>query len=525
MKSRFIYLFLGFTIGLCLFFCNPSDLRNSGDTRSEASLERLLWQEFIRPLAVCDTTQFEYEPAYRSVTVREALTPIQIIQTRDKSIYVFGISTFKPEKNLDADAFVGTEDSTTSRNAALFKFTANGALEWTRTIGLANTAGNAIGLIESDSGVYLAFTASSSVGSPLNNFISGFTNVAVFHMAKDGSILWNTYFGSSTGNNKAYSIAKLSNGDLVVGGETNSNGFSSFPGSVFKLSSTIPENASFVMRLKPTGTGTWVHFFAGSTSTQIRTVEKVSVSSTDTIYTYGFEREPLDVGYNLVVQNHTGTTPRKEFLIAQFDADGKYLRHTFLLSGSSQASPILPIPKESEIPNEMIFAGVTSAQFVGLDSVRVRNYQGSYDQFVIKLNSTLNASYVTYLGGPGADQGSIYKIFQDSRKAGYFVFSPFLFDPGYDTSFPGRAGYPTLGLIRLDSTGNLLEYGFKAETEFNVPLTYTDTCDGGSLIGYYVGDAIDFSVAKYAKFRLSKTRPQIPIYRTYQDPFGQYPGK
>lgn len=522
MTSRFIYLFLGIAIGLCLF-CNPSDLRNSGDTRSRASLEQLLWQEYIRPRAVCDTTNFEYEPAYRSVTVKEALTPIQIIQTRDKSIYVFGISTFIPEKYLDN--FVGTEDSGTSRNAVLFKFTPNGALEWSRPIGLANTAGNAIGIIESDSGVYLTFTASSSVGSPLNNFVSGFTNVAVFHIANDGSILWNTYFGSSTGNNKAYSVAKLSNGDLIIGGETNSNGFSSFSGSAFKLTGTIPQNASFVMRLKPTGIGTWVHYFAGANPTNIRTVEKVSVSSTDTIYTYGFEREPLDVGYDQVVQNFTGTSPRKEFLIAQFDADGKYLRHTFLLSGSSQSSPILPIPKESEIANEMIFAGVTSAQFVGLDSVRARNYQGSFDQFVVKFNSTLNASYVTYLGGPGADQGSIYKIFQDVRKDGFFVFSPFLFDPGYGAGFPGLPGYPTLGMVRLDSTGKIMEYGFKAETEYNVPLTYTDTCDGGSLLGFYVGDAIDFSKATYAKFRLSKTRPQIPIYRTYQDPFAQYPGK
>jgi hypothetical protein len=191
---RSLVLFLSFVSASILStFCNPSDLRNPGDTRSEAFRNQLLWQEFIRPRSVCDTTSFEYAPSYRSTSVKEALTPLQIIQTKDKSIYLFGISTFIPEMNLGN--FSGTEDNASSRNATLFKFSETGVLQWTRTLGLANTAGNSIGMVESDSGVYLTFTASSSVGSPIKSFVGSAGNIAIFHISKDGSILWNTYFG------------------------------------------------------------------------------------------------------------------------------------------------------------------------------------------------------------------------------------------------------------------------------------------------------------------------------------------
>ncbi len=518
-----LHFFLFFSLLLLFPFCSPLDFKNPGDTRSQAALNQLLWQEYIRPRSVCDATTFVYEPSYRSVTVKEALTPIQILQTKDKAIYVFGIGTFNPEKNLGT--FSGTEDTGSSRNAMLFKFTETGVVEWSRTLGVATSAGNHVGLLESDSGVYLAFSASSSVGSPINAFTTPSSNVAVFHMAKDGSILWNTYFGVNSGNNKAYSIAKLSGGDLIVSGESNTNGISTFPGSILKLSATIVQNSAFVMRLRATGTPVWAHFFGGATAGNIRSAERVAVSSNDTITTFGFEREPLDSAYSKFVQNHTGSIPRKEFLVAQFDADGQYLRHTFLLTQAGQTNPILPLPVESEVPNEMLVASITNAEFQGLDSVRARNYQGSADQFLVKFNSTLNVSYVTYLGGPQSDPGSIYSIFQDVKKEGFFTFSPYLNDPGYGPGYNGSPGLPTLGLVRVDPLGKIVEYGFRGETGFNVPFTMTNSCDGGMLLGYYVGDSIDSSASSFAKFRLTKVRPTIPIFHNYSNPFFTFPGK
>jgi hypothetical protein len=332
-------------------------------------------------------------------------------------------------------------------------------------------------------------------------------------------------FWNAAGNNKSYAINKLSGGDLIIGGESNSTGLSNFSGATYTLSGSILQNTALVMRVTSTGEPVWVHYFAGATAGNIRTVEKVGVSSSDVITAFGFEREPLASGYSNVVQNHTGSTPRKEYLITQFDLSGLYVRHTFLLTTSGQASPILPIPKESEVNGEMIFAGTTSAEFQGLSSVKVRNYQGNYDQFIAKLNSALNVSYVTYLGGSGDDQGSIYKIFKDARNDGYFAFSPFLYDPNYGTGYPGLAGYPTLGLVKVGSTGSLLEYGFKAETEFNIPYMISDTCDGGIIIGYYIGDSLNTASSTFAKFRLTKMRPMIPIYHEYANPFFTFPGK
>jgi hypothetical protein len=451
------------------------------------------------------------------VTVKAALSPIQILQTSDKAIYVFGISTFNPEGNLST--FSGIEDTSTGRNATLFKFNEKGVLQWSRTLGKANSGGNSLGIIESDSGVFLAVSVSESVGSPKNAFAGSAANAGVFHIAKDGSILWNTYFGDTSNAVKTYSIAKLNGGDLLLSGETNSGGMNSFPGTILKLNPSLPAYAPYVMRIKSDGTAVWVHLFGGPTGSNSRSADRVAVSRNNTITTYGYDSEPFYSSYSSVVQNHSGVTPRKEFVVTQFDENGTYLRHTFLLTMNGQSSPILPLPIETETTNEFIFSGVTTAEFQGMDSVRARNYQGSNDQFLVKLNSTLNPSFVTYLGSSGDDQGSVYKVFQDPKKDGFFAFSPFLYNPGYG-NFTGMTGKPTLGLVRVDPTGKLKEFGFRAETDYHVPYNMSESCDGGMLLAYYLGTAIDSSSSDYAKFKLSKVRPTIPINHEYSSPFG-----
>jgi hypothetical protein len=130
---------------------------------------------------------------------------------------VYGIASFNPEKNLNENQFSGTQDS--NENAVLFKFSEKGVLQWSRSLGKASSVGNAIGIIASDSGVYLTATSTESLGTPLRAFTGTFANVSVFHIASDGTILWNTYFGDATSNNKSNSIAKLSNGDLIISSE------------------------------------------------------------------------------------------------------------------------------------------------------------------------------------------------------------------------------------------------------------------------------------------------------------------
>ncbi len=517
-----------FTILLSIFIlqnCNPADLRNPSDTRSRAGLENALWQEYMRPKSVCDATEFNYSPNYTSTSVREALTPIQILQTRDRFIYVFGIGTFKPENNLGE--FSGTEDTGSSRNAVLFKFSENGVVQWSRTLGKATSAGNAIGIVESDEGVYLAVTATESVGSPIRAFTGTSGNIAVFHIRSDGNIIWNTYFGETSNTNKVYSIAKLSSGDLIISGESNTSGIPSFPGTTISLNPSTPTNSLLVMRLKSDGTPVWMHLFGGPSSgvNFVRFGTRVAVSSTNTIYVYGLETEPFYSGYANVVQNHTGTTPRKTFFISQFDENGVYLRHTFLQTSIQQSDPIFPLPIESEVPNEMLFASVTNGEFVGMDSVRARNYQGQADQFLLKLNSNLVPSYITYLGGTGNDPGSIYRIFQDGRRDGFFIYSPFLFDPGYGQGFPNNPGKATPGLVKMDYSGKVIEYGFKGETDFSVPFSMLNTCDGGIIAGFYTGSVIDSGASSFARFRLTKVRPYIPVYHEYQSGFGTIIGK
>jgi hypothetical protein len=524
MKSILNFLTL-FVLLLTGTFCNPLDLRNPEDTRSRAGLEKILWQEFIRPKSVCDPTEFEYSPNYTSFTVKEALTPMQFLQTNDRSIYLFGIATFNPEKNLGT--FSGTEDTPSGRNAVLFKFSERGVLQWSRSLGRATSAGNALGIMASDSGVYLTVTTIESVGTPLRSFTGTNGNIAVFHIGSDGKIIWNTYFGETSNNNKSYSIAKLSNGDLIISGESNSNGIPSFPGTKLSLYSSIPTISNLVMRLKPSGDAVWIHLFGGPSSgiNFQRSGTRVAVSSNNTISVYGFETEPFFSGYANVVQNHTGTTPRKNYAITQFDENGTYLRHTFLSSSIALSDPILPLPIESNTPNEMLFAGITNSEFAGMDSVRARNYQGSADQFLIKLNASLVPSFVTYLGGPNVDPGSIYRIYQDARRDGYFIYSPYLFDPGFGSGFPNNTGRATPGLVRMDLNGRVQEFGFKGETDFSVPFTMLNTCDGGILAGYYTGSAIDSSTSTFAKFRMTKVRPYIPVWKEYATGYGPVIGQ
>ncbi|MDZ4727701.1 MAG: hypothetical protein SH817_16200 [Leptospira sp.] len=497
-------------------YCQAPDLNNSGDTLSRSGLIHATWADYIRPRSVCDVTSFEYAPNFRSTIGRPVYSPLQFVQAPDQSYYLYGVSNYNPEKNLGT--FSGTEGTLGGFNATLMKFNRFGGVEWSRTLGLASTSGNSVGISLSPNGVYFVANVTQSIGTPISAFVTGGVNVGVFHISSTGTLLWNTYFGNNTTDNRGYSIASFPNGDVAVAGDTLSGGFSSFSGATLKsYASTIAPYASFVMRLKSDGTALWVHYFGGSGS-NTRSADRIAISSTNTIWTLGYDSTAYDSAANKVVLDYVGSGT-KQFVVTQFDENGTYLRHTFLPTAISQTNPILPIPIEIHgISNELAFGGITQTKFLNMDSVPGRAYSGSSDQFIIRFNSNLSPTYLSYLGSTGEDPGSIYRIFQDTRKDSLFAFIPYLTDPGFGSPFPSGAIRTTL--VRVDLSGNLIEHAHQGETEFVVPLNAIETCDGGLIAGYYEGTTLDFNSSAYAKFRVRKFKPGLAVHHEYTTPFG-----
>ncbi|GBF50606.1 hypothetical protein LPTSP4_21320 [Leptospira ryugenii] len=523
ISFRTLYIF----ICLLSFQCQALDLNNPGDTRSQAGLLAALWRNAARPISVCDTSTFEYAPNVRAnYTVgqgKPVLNPIQIVQAQDQSLYVFGYTNFNPEKNLTS--FSGQEGTGNNFNAAVIKFSPKGDILWSRTLGRASVAGNGVGISLSPKGVYVVSTATESIGNPLQSFVGSNANVGVFSLSPEGQLLWNTYYGNTGTDNRVYTVATFPNGDLVLGGDSLTAGFINFPGTLKKSYTTVPANVSFILRVSSEGLGQWVHYFGGA-GTVTRSAERVTISSTNHIWVQGYDSVPFDALANRVGVNHP-SDGFKHFVITQFDENGNYQRHTFMPSTVNQSSPILPMPLEANgSGNEMLFGGLSNNRFIGFDGVPGRSHQGSADQFLVRFNSNLQASFLAYLGSANQEIGPVYRIFQDKRKGAYYAYVAYLTDPKLAPNVVFPPGNIRTALLRLDESGQLLEHGYQVsnDTTFLVPLSMAETCDGGVVVGYFEGDNLDFSNSSFAKYRIRKLPPPIPVHHDYTVPWGTQAG-
>ena len=197
----------------------------------------------------------------------------------DDSCYVTGFTSSIdfPTQNALSDTYAGDWD------AFLTKFSSDGSLLWSTFFG-GSYWDEALGIaVAGDDSCYITgFTGSPDfpIYNAYNHTYGGYGDAFVVKLAKDGSLLWSTFFGGN-GGDRGYDITVTSDGSCYVIGETFS---SNFPVQGVANSTLGGGFDAFISKLSPTGSLLWSTFLGGETSDR---AHSVAVTSDGSCYVMG----------------------------------------------------------------------------------------------------------------------------------------------------------------------------------------------------------------------------------------------
>jgi hypothetical protein len=306
----------------------------------------------------------------------------------------------------------------------------------------------------------------------------------VSKLTANGASLVYTTILSGVGNDAGRAIAVDANGNVVVVGVTEGGGFPVSAGAMQTSYGGLED--AFVARLDSSGKVTWATYLGGA-GTDVATA--VAFDDSGAAYVAGYTsslRFPTSWGA-------PGTVHRGgwyDAFLTKIDSFGSLVYST-LLGGSgldiAQAVALLP-------DHSACLAGYSDSTDVTLVKA-LQNAAGGGDALVACLNPAGSAwTFVTYLGGAGADQayglaadpsGKLYvagatmstgfpvsaTAFRRTKQAGYDAFVTKL-DPGspsvaYST-FLGGNGSDSATAIAVDGAGEAVITGFTTSLDFPV---------------------------------------------------------
>ncbi len=314
----------------------------------------------------------------------------------------------------------------------------------------------------------------------------------------DPPLWWATFWGGSEIDGPMSSTL-LSNGDLVMGGYTESaDAPLANPGNGAYFQSTLPCglrgcDALFLWRFNSQGALIWATFFGGSWLEPSNAF--VTADDNDNIYFVGstispdFPIQSWGGAYNDSILDSCGPTCGVCYImngddrcmgafIARFNSAGQLTWSTFIDgAGSEQA-----FSAATDANGNVYVVGMTSSldfPIVGGSSCNTTNNNNSerYDIFVVKFNSSGQLIWSTCIGGrwwDGAFSISVSPVDQSIYIVGWSDSDDFpIYDPGNGAfiQFTHGGGYFDLVLIKFDSSGNLIWSTYYGGSG-NEPTTY-----------------------------------------------------
>ena len=187
------------------------------------------------------------------------------------NVYVTGDSS--ASWGFPLNAYSGGDD------IFVLKLSSSGAVQWNTFFGSSNGNDDGLGIAVDGSGnVYVTGYSSASWGFPLNAY-SGGDDIFVLKLSSSGAVQWNTFFGSSNGNDDGLGIAVDGSGNVYVTGH--SKGTWGFPLNAFSGGYDI-----FVLKLSSSGAYEWNSFFGSSNGNDIG--DGITVDSSGNVYVTGY---------------------------------------------------------------------------------------------------------------------------------------------------------------------------------------------------------------------------------------------
>lgn len=350
-------------------------------------------------------------------------------------------------------------------------------------------------------------TTAGSFQPACNNCVSGKPDVFVAKLNSTGSALvYATYLGGSD-YDELFSLAVDGNGDVILGGRTQSTDFPTLP--VETPTFNFGSQHGFVSSLTADGSAlNWSHY-SGGTNGSMEIVWGVATDSSNNVYVAGQTDNPD-------FPTTPGTIPHDPVSFQVSDI----FAIKYNSSGVKQYSAVLGHngPASNAFANLFSVGGIAvdslgQAIIVGSATIGLPTTPGSFqpaphsvpnsqnqNAFVVKLAADASAIvFGTYLGGSGGDTGSAVAV--DSSDNIYLTGSVGAGDfpttvGAFQTTFGNFLNCCGAFAAKFDPTGAQLLYstflgGTAASSAFTEGLSIA--VDSGTGNAYVAGDTNDFS--------------------------------
>ncbi len=305
-------------------------------------------------------------------------------------------------------------------------------------------------------------------------------DLLVVKLDSSGNVAWYTFLGSASGFDNANSIQQTSDGGYIVSGQSNATIASALMQNAPCRNNYAGGSDMLVVKLDSSGNVSWYTFLGGSDDDAAYSIQQTSdsgyivagIASTDITVTQGTRINP-----------HSGSG--NDMLVVKLDSSGNVSWYTFLGdTGDDRAQAIQQTSNGGYIIGGQSNATITSAR---MQNAPCRNsYTGtSTDMLVVKLDSSGNVAWYTFLGGTGSDV--IYSL-QHTLDGGYIVAgrASAMIETERMQNAPCRNAYsgasPDMLAVRLDSSGNVAWYTFLGGSGIDTAWSVLQTDDGGYIV-------------------------------------------
>jgi hypothetical protein len=303
------------------------------------------------------------------------------------------------------------------------KLDSSGNLLWNTFLGSAVSDYGKNIVLDISGNIYVIGKSDAGWGIPVNAH-SGGSDVLVVCLNGSGSLLWNTFLGSSD-SDYGSGIALGSTGNVYVTGDC----YATWGSPVNGFSGT---NDTFVASLDCSGNMLW-NTFLGSSSHD--SGNDLTLDSSDNIYVTG----KCGASWGSPVNTYSGST---DVFVAALNSSGTLLWNTFLGSAAN------------DIGSDVTLDGSGNIHLVGFSNGTwgspVNAYNGNWDTFVACLDTSGNLLWNTFLGSGGADCG--YGIALDSSGNVYVTGDSY---GSWGAPINAYSGENDVFMAALDDSGNL----------------------------------------------------------------------
>jgi len=291
-----------------------------------------------------------------------------IIADSSGNVYVVGSSDAawgSPIRNYqgNGDAFVA-------------KLNSSGGLVWNTFLGGGGQDGGGNITLDPGGNLYISGVSDATWGSPIRVY-QGDRDGFVAKLNNAGGIVWNTFLGGS-GRDGAGGIIRDASGSIFISGTSNATWGSPIRGYQ-------GSDDAFVAKLNSSGGLVW-NTFLGSTDSDGG--YDVALDSNSNIYTCGISWAT----WGSPIRGYQGNIDN---FVAKLNSSGTLIWNTFLGSDGGESCAYIAL----DASDNVYVAGSSNASW----GSPVQTFQGNFDVYVARLNSSGGLIWNTFLGTLGGD--------------------------------------------------------------------------------------------------------------------------